>query len=92
MDKIHLKFYRERKCPSLVGFTMDTEISINTLINHKVSYDPFLMKVKGTKRHNAYSLLRLIYSNYLRGFINKDELIYKIKNNIYLAKYENKLK
>ena len=53
--KTDLIYYRQRKIPSLLGITIENEtVSIHKVINSKVKYDPFNMKMKGTAKHNSH--------------------------------------
>lgn len=89
--KTDLKYYRQRKIPSLLGITLENEnISIHSVINAKVKYDPFNMKNKGTVKHNKINLLRSKYKRFLKGGYlapTRDEFKQFLMNDSQLRKY-----
>lgn len=94
--KTDLKYYRQRKIPSLLGITIENEmVSIHEVINNKVKYDPFDMKNKGTHKHNRMNLLRAKYKRLVVGGYlapSKEEFLYFLQSDNYLRKYLKRFK
>lgn len=91
ITKSHLNFYRMNKVKNPWNIEED-KINIHKLINIQINYDPFNMREKGTKRHNSINRLRLIYSNYKKGYITKTDFILKLEVDQYLTKYIKRFK
>ena len=71
-----LKYYRLRKIPSLKGVTdyRENSITIHQVINSKVNYDPFNMKVNGTNKHNIFNTMYRKYKIVLKLNIPDERL------------------
>ncbi len=71
-----LKYYRLRKIPSLKGVVdyKENTITIHQVINSKVKYDPFNMKVNGTNRHNIFNTMYRKYKRVLKLNIPDERL------------------
>lgn len=63
--KTDLDYYRLRKIPSLKGVIdrRKNDISIHKVINDKVCYDPYQIKIRGSSKHN---IIQLFFSKYKR--------------------------
>ncbi len=90
MDKLRFQFYRERKVKSLAGFTVKNTVGIHALINSKVGYDPFEMKMKGTSKHNLQNLFKSKYRQFKRGSVTREDFIHWLELKDYLSKYSKR--
>lgn len=89
--KTDLDYYRLRKIPNLKGVNdnCNNNISIHNIINDKVGYDPFQIKIKGTSKYN---IMQLLFSKYRRtkaqyNPLTWEEFLTWVYNNSQTRKY-----
>ena len=84
--KTDLKYYRLRKIPSLKGVVdyQENVVTIHQVINDKVKYDPFNMKLCGTTKHNLFNAMYRKYRRLLELGTEDERLAFIA----FLGKYE----
>ena len=80
-NKIILMYYQFKKVPKVGNISFKFGWSIHEVINKQCGFESDI------KHHNDLSYLRLIYSNYKKGIINKNDFLSKVENRNYVNRY-----